>query len=183
VGGIVTEHACAEIDELEAQTRFDSLLDQVERGAEFIITRHGKPVARLIPPARSDFDDTVAEARSRFADMAPEALQKLIDEAVAATRRQTPPKDDGHMRREDFRIGGTFWSGGRPWRCTDIGTRVITAIQLDHEDDPSWYNGPPYAVAESVFDEYDIEGCTPEPDPDDAVSPPPTPGAVWRKET
>jgi hypothetical protein len=26
-------------------------------------------------------------------------------------------------------------------------------------DDPWWLNGPPYAVAESVFDEYDIEGC------------------------
>lgn len=26
-------------------------------------------------------------------------------------------------------------------------------------DDPSWFNGPPYAVAESVFDEYDMPGC------------------------
>ena len=25
--------------------------------------------------------------------------------------------------------------------------------------DESWYNGPPYAVAEEVFDEYDFEGC------------------------
>jgi len=44
-------------------------------------------------------------------------------------------------------------------RCTDIGTRVIVAIRIDdHPDDPSWYNGPPYAVAESVFDEYDQQG-------------------------
>jgi hypothetical protein len=31
----------------------------------------------------------------------------------------------------------------------------------DHPDDPSWYNGPPYAVAEYVFDEYGQQGCTP----------------------
>jgi len=28
-----------------------------------------------------------------------------------------------------------------------------------HPDDESWYNGPPYAVVERVFDEYDFEGC------------------------
>jgi hypothetical protein len=39
----------------------------------------------------------------------------------------------------------------------------------EHLDDPSWYNGPPYAVAECVFDEYDQEGCTPLPLPDPAA--------------
>lgn len=63
------------------------------------------------------------------------------------------------MRREDFQIGSVFVCGDDRWRCTDVGTRIIVAIRLDHEDDPSWYNGPPYAVAESVFDEYDQEGC------------------------
>lgn len=24
-----------------------------------------------------------------------------------------------------------------------------------------WFNGPPYGVAETVFDEYDLEGCEP----------------------
>jgi hypothetical protein len=69
------------------------------------------------------------------------------------------------MKHSEFEIGKTFWCGGRPWRCTDIGTRVIVAILLEHDDDPTWYNGPPYAVAESPFDEYDIEGCEAEPDP------------------
>jgi hypothetical protein len=31
-------------------------------------------------------------------------------------------------------------------------------------DDPSWFNGPSYAVAESVFDEYDFDGCTTTPE-------------------
>ena len=69
------------------------------------------------------------------------------------------------MNHADFVLGGPFWCAGRAWRCTDIGTRVITAIRLDHDDDPSWYNGPPYAVSESVFDENDFAGCALEPVP------------------
>lgn len=63
------------------------------------------------------------------------------------------------MTFDEFRIGMEFYTHTGKWRCTDVGTRVIVAIRLDHEDDPSWYNGPPYAVAESVFDEDDFEGC------------------------
>jgi len=32
----------------EAKTHFSSLLEQVERGEEFTITRHGHPVAKLV---------------------------------------------------------------------------------------------------------------------------------------
>lgn len=35
----------------EAKTRFLRILDDVERGETVIITRHGKPVARIIPQA------------------------------------------------------------------------------------------------------------------------------------
>lgn len=36
----------------------------------------------------------------------------------------------------------------------------MAAICLDdHPDDPSWFNGPPYAVAEYVIDEDDLEVC------------------------
>lgn len=63
------------------------------------------------------------------------------------------------MRKEDFKIGVEFFTATGKWRCTDVGTRVVVAIKLDKED-KSWYNGPPYAVAESVFDEYDMEGCS-----------------------
>lgn len=34
---------------LEAKTRFGELLDRVTRGEEIIITRHEKPVARMVP--------------------------------------------------------------------------------------------------------------------------------------
>lgn len=33
----------------EAKTQLSALLDVVERGEEVLITRHGKPVARLVP--------------------------------------------------------------------------------------------------------------------------------------
>ena len=66
------------------------------------------------------------------------------------------------MQHREFAIDKVFRCGDNRWRCTDIGTRVIVAICLDHDDDPSWHNGPPYAAAEHVFDKYDIEGCTPD---------------------
>jgi hypothetical protein len=65
------------------------------------------------------------------------------------------------MKHSEFKIGGEFTTGSGRWRCTDVGSRVIVAIKLDKGEDTSWYNGPPYAVAESVFDEYGFGGCEP----------------------
>lgn len=88
------------------------------------------------------------------------------------------------MRLSDFRVGGTFWCAERLWRCTDVGTRVVVAIRVDevtvaslkdgmhsertmggHEAQiKGLFNGPPYAVAETVFDEDDREACSLERD-------------------
>ena len=38
-----------EIGAFEAKNTLGSLLDRVQRGEEIVITRHGKPVARLVP--------------------------------------------------------------------------------------------------------------------------------------
>lgn len=38
----------------EAETHLSSLLEEVERGEEVVITRHGKAVARLVPEAKHD---------------------------------------------------------------------------------------------------------------------------------
>jgi prevent-host-death family protein len=35
----------------EAKTRLSELLVQVQRGEEIVITRHGVPMARLVPPS------------------------------------------------------------------------------------------------------------------------------------
>ncbi len=39
-----------EVGAFEAKTHLSRLLDQVEAGGAVTITRHGKPVARLVPP-------------------------------------------------------------------------------------------------------------------------------------
>jgi hypothetical protein len=65
------------------------------------------------------------------------------------------------MKHSHFKIGTEFLTETGRWRCTDVGKRTIAAIKLDHDDDPAWYNGPPYAVLEQVFDEYDLEGISP----------------------
>ena len=43
----------------EAKNRLTALLDEVEEGGEVLITRRGKPVARLVPAERG-FDRTEA---------------------------------------------------------------------------------------------------------------------------
>ena len=80
------------------------------------------------------------------------------------------------MRHDDFSIGLEFITDTGQWRCTDVGTRTITAIeisevQVTHQADDgqlrsevvcadsSWFSGPPYAVAESVFDEDSMVAC------------------------
>jgi prevent-host-death family protein len=39
----------ATVTAFEAKTRFGELLERVARGEEVVITRHDKPVARLVP--------------------------------------------------------------------------------------------------------------------------------------
>ncbi|ANL10291.1 hypothetical protein AMJ96_CH02642 [Rhizobium sp. N113] len=85
------------------------------------------------------------------------------------------------MGHSEFQIGLEFWCEKSRWRCTDVGTRTvvalrihpveITTVQADgtkkHEtltyeqaDAMGWFDGPPYRVAEVVFDEDDLEVCS-----------------------
>lgn len=87
------------------------------------------------------------------------------------------------MDLRDFAIDQAFTNGGRSlWLCTDIGTRVVVAIRLDRaetvsvvvrggepgpethavvdpREDRGWLSGPPYALAEEVFDEHALPIC------------------------
>ena len=68
-------------------------------------------------------------------------------------------KHDEMLDDQIFRIGSIFYTGsGKQWRCTDIGSRTIIAIEIEPGREDDWYNGPPYAVVEHVFDEYDLGG-------------------------
>lgn len=55
------------ITAFEAKTRFGELLERVAAGEEIVITRHDKPVARVIPegtPRRDEVRDAVAGLRA-----------------------------------------------------------------------------------------------------------------------
>jgi len=98
------------------------------------------------------------------------------------------------MKHSEFSIGCEFTiirmelerNVTQRWRCTDVGTRTIAAIQISHIDitetlssfdgerqivkrslnqaeaeADGWFNGPPYAVVEHLFDEHEIPLCTP----------------------
>jgi prevent-host-death family protein len=38
-----------QIGAFEAKTHFSQLINEVERGADYVVTRRGKPVAKIIP--------------------------------------------------------------------------------------------------------------------------------------
>lgn len=138
------------------------------------------------------------------ADLRQEALRRTLQAAMDDPRPGIPAEEVMRALREKFAspqpepaiwpprrpldrfsltIGDIFWCSGRQWRCTDIGTRTLTAIRIDavevggagpasrppltrvEAEAEGWFSGPPYAVTEVVFDEYDQEGCSLEPDP------------------
>lgn len=50
------------VGSFEAKTHLASLLERAFRGETIVITRHGKPVARLVPPIDAPRKMTVGEA-------------------------------------------------------------------------------------------------------------------------
>jgi prevent-host-death family protein len=73
---------------LEAKTRFGELLDRVARGEEIVITRHDKPVARIVPEGGRSLEgvrraiQSMRENRGRMA-----LTDKEIRDAINAGRR------------------------------------------------------------------------------------------------
>jgi prevent-host-death family protein len=56
------------IGAFEAKTHLSELLDRVEAGEELVITRHGRPVAKLVP---------MSDAREQRAAIAVKRLREL----------------------------------------------------------------------------------------------------------
>ncbi len=55
-----------EIGAFEAKNTLGALLDRVEAGEEIVITRHGKPVAKLVPNAATIDREQVRAAVERI---------------------------------------------------------------------------------------------------------------------
>ena len=75
----------ASVGAFEAKNKFSELLLRVGRGAEVTITKHDRPVARLVPasaPAAMERKRTTAELRalSKHYSLKGLAVRKLIDE-------------------------------------------------------------------------------------------------------
>ncbi|HVA15076.1 MAG TPA: type II toxin-antitoxin system prevent-host-death family antitoxin [Stellaceae bacterium] len=75
-----------EIGAFEAKNRLGSLLDEIERGEEVVITRRGKAIARLVP-ANAGFDRDQAKAaatriaaRQKGVLLGESTIKDLIDE-------------------------------------------------------------------------------------------------------
>lgn len=50
----------------EAKSRLSEILAAVERGDEYTVTKHGKPIARIVPSGRLD-DTSMTDARKLIA--------------------------------------------------------------------------------------------------------------------
>jgi prevent-host-death family protein len=59
----------------EAKTHLSSLLEEVEKGGEIVITRHGKPVAKLVQPGHAS-DPSRLERRK----LAVQRLRRIANE-------------------------------------------------------------------------------------------------------
>jgi prevent-host-death family protein len=64
-----------EVQASDAKTHLPQLLDDVEAGETIVITRHGKPIARLVP----DEERRNAEARAAMEEI--RALRKRVGKA------------------------------------------------------------------------------------------------------
>ena len=73
----------AVVPAFEAQSKFDELLDRVLEGEEIVITRHEKPVARLVAEGGRNRADIRRAAEGL------EALQKEIAESHKGKGRLT----------------------------------------------------------------------------------------------
>jgi prevent-host-death family protein len=73
---------------LEAKTRFGKLLDRVARGEEVVVTRHDKPVARMVP----------AEGRQLGAVRTAVVELRRLQARIRARARGRAPLSDDEVR-------------------------------------------------------------------------------------
>lgn len=70
----------------EAKTHLPRLLDEVSRGETIIITKHGVPVARLMPPEEAPHPDVeeiiraIRELREQIKPLKGVTIRELIEE-------------------------------------------------------------------------------------------------------
>jgi prevent-host-death family protein len=76
------EQAMIEVGTYEAKTRLSELLDEVEKGETVVITRHGKPVARLVAEEevrRARVEAAIAEIKAIRATLPKVTTEEIIE--------------------------------------------------------------------------------------------------------
>jgi prevent-host-death family protein len=71
----------------EAKTHLSNLIDEVEKGREIVITRHGKPVAKLVPAGERLSPEAVERRRKalkKLAEIGDRLNLKLTREEIKA---------------------------------------------------------------------------------------------------
>jgi prevent-host-death family protein len=53
----------------EAKTNLSSLVDEVEKGSDIVITRHGRPVAKLVRAEERHSPEAIARRRQAIAEL------------------------------------------------------------------------------------------------------------------
>jgi prevent-host-death family protein len=84
----------ATVTAFEAKTRFGELLERVSNGEEVVITRHDKPVARLVPEGARRQDDvrrSVEGLRDLQQRIRRRSKSRLTDREVRAAIDQGRP--------------------------------------------------------------------------------------------
>jgi len=73
-----------EVGAFEAKNKLSELLDLAERGEEVVITRHGREVARLVPPkGRHNVEEARAAMQRLRARAKARGLKLSIEEILA----------------------------------------------------------------------------------------------------
>ena len=80
-----------EVGAFEAKNRLGALLDLVEQGEEVVITRHGREVARLVPPRGAYNREEARAAIRRIRERAEKRKLKVTLEEIKAWRDEGRP--------------------------------------------------------------------------------------------
>ncbi len=75
-----------EVQASAAKTHLAQLLDDVERGETIVITRHGRPIARIVPEADRRREQTAAAMRE--IERLRQRMPKLTIEEILEARHE-----------------------------------------------------------------------------------------------
>ena len=86
----------ATISAFDAKTRFGELLDRVAKGEEVIITRHDKPIARIVPEGVPRLED-VRRAVTGLRQLQQQVLARTKGRARLSNRDVRAAIDKGRL--------------------------------------------------------------------------------------